>query len=571
MDPEPSPPRTIGERYELLEELGRGGMGVVYRAIDRSLDETVALKLLRRELAGDPEVARRFRSEIKFARRVSHPNVCRIHDYGEDKGLLYISMEFVDGENLKSVVRARGALSRDEAYDVALQVAAGLEAIHKEGVIHRDLKTTNLMRDAMGRVRIMDFGIARKLVSVPGDATRPGIALGTPDYMSPEQALAHGEVDARSDLYAFGVVLFELFTGQLPFQGDTPLATLLKHLNEPPPLDGILARRLPSALIPVLRCALAKERGGRYESAAAMGAALRDALASDDLSDMPTRAVTIPRIDSRDVAAGRLGRRRTSHRRALQAAGLLLVVSGVIASAVKQPHATSERPSPPVPTPVVKAAVASPSPHSPSARATPLAFRDVPSPSQAPSAAEPDAIEPAPEPALPIGTRLFVALQAELRSDRVRTGDAFHGSLVEPLSFEGQTVAAAGTALRGRVIAVGSFGPSPFLELGLTEIEMEGTFVPVRTGAFRLTAPAPTGGGPSVVAIVIGTIAGAGLGAVLDGQRGAATGAAAGAAAGASIGTAAGGSIFTYSDRLPFKLAERLTLPPGLVRGRSSS
>lgn len=195
---------------------------MVYRARDRSLDETVAVKLLRRELVGDPDVARRFRSEIKLARRASHPNVCRIHEYGEDGGELYISMELVNGENLKDAVRTRGGLPRAEAYDVAMQVASGLAAIHKEGIVHRDLKTANLMRDATGRVRIMDFGFARPQLSGPGDDSRPAVALGTPEYMSPEQILAHGTVDRRSDLYALGVVLFELFTGTLPFKGDTP-------------------------------------------------------------------------------------------------------------------------------------------------------------------------------------------------------------------------------------------------------------------------------------------------------------------------------------------------------------
>ena len=238
----------------------------------------MAIKLLLRQADIDDEAARRFKSEIRLARRVTHPNVCRIHDYGDDGGRLYISMELVEGRDLKQVLRS-GELDAGQAFDVALQVAAGLQAIHDVGIVHRDLKTPNLMRDAdTGRVRIMDFGIARSLAPQPGAATATGIAVGTPDYMSPEQALGH-KVDTRSDLYAFGVVVFELFTGELPFHGDTPMAVLLKHIHEPPPLDA--SRRLPPALVPVLRRALAKDVAARYATADEMAAALvqaRDAV-----------------------------------------------------------------------------------------------------------------------------------------------------------------------------------------------------------------------------------------------------------------------------------------------------
>src|SRR5262245_6517708 len=201
---------VVAGRYESKSQLGRGGMGVVYKAHDRLLDEAVAIKVLRPEVARDPEISRRFQTEIKLARKVSHRNVCRIHEYGEDaSGLRYISMELLDGVDLRQVLRQQGGLPPEEAFRTALQIADGLQAIHEMGVIHRDLKTPNIMRDARGTVRLMDFGIAKE---AGGEATLSGTAfgmiVGTPEYMSPEQARGE-KIDFRSDIYALGVVIFE--------------------------------------------------------------------------------------------------------------------------------------------------------------------------------------------------------------------------------------------------------------------------------------------------------------------------------------------------------------------------
>jgi predicted Ser/Thr protein kinase len=271
---------VIAGRYEVLSPLGKGGMGMVYKAHDRMLDETVAIKVLRSEFANTPEMAKRFRHEIKLARKVSHRNVCRIHEYGEDGGVRYISMEYVEGTDLKQLARDRGGfVETEEAFDVAIQSADGLQAIHEVGIIHRDLKTSNIMRDGDGRVRLMDFGIAKSEAtdrSSGGGLTSTGQIMGTPEYMSPEQCLGE-KIDSRSDIYALGVAVYEIFTGIVPFRGDTQVATLFKHIQDPVPFEGPAAARIPLPAVPVLRKALSKNRADRFATAAEMAEALRRA------------------------------------------------------------------------------------------------------------------------------------------------------------------------------------------------------------------------------------------------------------------------------------------------------
>jgi serine/threonine-protein kinase len=283
----------IAGRYEVLSPLGRGGMGMVYKAHDRMLEETVAIKVLRSEFARTQEMAKRFRHEIKLARRVSHRNVCRIHEYGEDGPLRYISMEYLQGSDLKQELREKGPPPAEEAFDVAIQVAEGLQAIHDVGIIHRDLKTPNLMRDARGVVRLMDFGIAKEGGDTgSGALTSTGQVMGTPEYMSPEQCRGE-KIDFRSDIYALGIVNYEIFTGQVPFHGDTPVATIFKHIQDPVPLSGGAAIRIPPSAVPILLKALAKDRNGRFETAAEMAAALRQARA-DGASPTASLPMVVP-------------------------------------------------------------------------------------------------------------------------------------------------------------------------------------------------------------------------------------------------------------------------------------
>ncbi|MCW8983739.1 MAG: serine/threonine protein kinase, partial [Thermoanaerobaculales bacterium] len=223
------PGATLGDRYRIEEGLGFGGMGAVYRAHDLELDRVVALKVIRPHLADDPNVLQRFKQEIILAREVTHRNVVRIFDIGQAGETRFISMEYVEGKDLLGLLRERGALPAEEAIEIVEQVCLALEAAHQQGVVHRDLKPANIMIDSDGRVVVMDFGIARSLEM--SGMTQTGSLIGTPDYMSPEQV--KGEpVDSRSDIFALGIIFYQLLTGELPYKGETPMAAMFTRTQK---------------------------------------------------------------------------------------------------------------------------------------------------------------------------------------------------------------------------------------------------------------------------------------------------------------------------------------------------
>jgi serine/threonine protein kinase len=253
---------TFARRFEIIEEIGKGGMGTVYKAFDTKIKEIVALKILKPEIASDPEIIERFRNEIKLARKVAHRHVCRMYDLGEEGLSFFISMEFVAGEDLKSFIRRSGHLIELKTLGLARQISEGLAEAHRLGVVHRDLKPQNIMIDREGNAKIMDFGIARSLHA--RGITGTGVIIGTPEYMSPEQADAR-DVDSRADIYSFGAILYEMVTGRVPFDGDTPLSIVLQHKSTPAPDPRkINAQISPGLGTIILRC-LEKEKGRRYQ------------------------------------------------------------------------------------------------------------------------------------------------------------------------------------------------------------------------------------------------------------------------------------------------------------------
>ncbi len=254
----------FARRYEVIEELGKGGMGRVYKAFDKKIKEKVALKLLRPEISSDEETVERFSNELKYARKIIHKNVCRMFDLGEEEGTHYITMEYVSGEDLKSMIRMMGRLSPGQAVSITRQVCEGLAEAHKLGVVHRDLKPQNIMIDREGNARIMDFGIARSLKAK--GITDGGIIIGTPEYMSPEQVEGK-ETDQRADFYALGVILYEMLTGKVPFEGDTPLSIAVKHKTEMPQDPRKLNAQVPLDLSQLILKCLEKDKKNRPQSA----------------------------------------------------------------------------------------------------------------------------------------------------------------------------------------------------------------------------------------------------------------------------------------------------------------
>src|SRR5258706_2678103 len=256
---------VLANRYEIVQRIGEGGMGAIYQSCHLVLNRVVALTVIRPSLAKNPEILTRFKQELILARQVTHKNVIRIYDLAEFDGVRFITMDFIDGRDLKSVLRAKGKFEPRQAAEIIEQVCRGLEAAHSEAVIHRDLKPQNIMMDRTGKITGMDFGIARS--TGPGGMTHTGAMIGTPEYMSPEQAKGE-KLDARSDLFSVGIIFYELLTGDTPYKAETSMATLYKRTREkvPPPIE--LVPETPKPLNDIAVRCLEIDKEKRYASAA---------------------------------------------------------------------------------------------------------------------------------------------------------------------------------------------------------------------------------------------------------------------------------------------------------------
>lgn len=265
--------QTLAGKYRIDERLNEGGMGTVYRGTHVLMDKTVAIKVLRPSLAADEKIVARFSREARAASRISHPNALSVTDFGEDeKGIVFLVMEYLSGKTLKRVIREEGPMPLKRVVDIMRQVSDALHAAHSQGVVHRDLKSDNIMLVTTGvgeHAKVLDFGIA-KIIEPEGkvdpDLTAPNLVIGTPQYMSPEQCSHSGEIDARSDIYSCGVILFEMLAGHVPFTGESPTMIMLKQMQEPVP--SILEERpdLPPTVGRVIARAMAKLPSDRYQT-----------------------------------------------------------------------------------------------------------------------------------------------------------------------------------------------------------------------------------------------------------------------------------------------------------------
>jgi serine/threonine-protein kinase len=353
-------PRMLGDRYEIEEKLGRGGMATVYRGRDRVLGRPVAVKVLAQKYADDEKFVTRFRREAQASARLNHENIVSVFDTGDTDGQHYIVMELVEGETLADLLKREGKLSPERAARIASLVARALHAAHGEGIVHRDVKPGNVMLTPAGEVKVMDFGIAR--AATDETLTQTGMVLGTASYLSPEQSRGDS-VDHRSDLYALGCVIYEMLTGEPPFTGGSPLSVAYKHVNDAPQPVSQVNPSVPPGLEAVVMRALEKDPDARFPSADSMRQAMTDAVAEKtteplggDTAVLPTPTEPLPR-----APAG-------VDRRAWILVGLLaavLVAATIVALALtgdegRRPEgqtSPTEQPPPPEPPPAVAPSV----------------------------------------------------------------------------------------------------------------------------------------------------------------------------------------------------------------------
>jgi serine/threonine protein kinase len=287
---------ALGQRYDILDAAGHGSMGNVYKARDRETGEIVALKLLKPEIASDQQMMDRFKNELLFARKITHKNICRVHEFNRLGGIAYTSMEFVEGESLRSVLNRFGALSLRKGIDLAQQMCSGLKEAHAQGIVHRDLKPENVMIDSRGNVKIMDFGIARSMESL---TRMTGAMVGTPAYMAPEQ-VAGKQVDYRTDVYSLGLILYEVFTGTQAFTADNAVAVAMKHLRESPVPPHEIDPGIPVPIERAILKSLEKEPERRFQSIAEIEKVFASSVAA--AGALPARSTTAGRSTQEALA-----------------------------------------------------------------------------------------------------------------------------------------------------------------------------------------------------------------------------------------------------------------------------
>src|SRR6185503_5400490 len=278
--------------YRILNKIGQGGMATVYKAYQPSMDRHVEIKILPGQLADSPEFVKRFQQEARFIAKLEHPHILPVFDYGEDNGITYFVMRYFEAGTLKDKMQV-GPLPIQEIDRIFTQLADALGYAHARGIVHRDLKPANALVDSDGNLFLTDFGIAKLLESASPRLTQTDAIMGTPAYISPEQAQAQ-TVDQRSDIYSLGIVLYEMVTGRVPFTADTPLAVILKHISDPMPLPSALKTDIPAPIEQVILKALAKEPQDRFATAAEFLSAWKRALDEKDYSPRASKMISTP-------------------------------------------------------------------------------------------------------------------------------------------------------------------------------------------------------------------------------------------------------------------------------------
>ncbi len=276
--------QVINDRYRIIRSIGEGGMANVYLAVDTILDRRVAIKVLRGDLSNDEKFVRRFQREALSASSLSHPNIVEMYDVGEDNGLYYIVMEFVEGQTLKQLLKRRGKITLSEAIDIMLQLTDGMAHAHDSYIIHRDLKPQNIMIEDDGQVKITDFGIAMALNST--QLTQTNSVMGSVHYLPPEQANGKGAT-IKSDIYSMGIIFYELLSGSLPFKGDSAVEIALKHMKEPLPNLMDEDSSIPQSIENIILKSTAKNPKNRYDDARSMHQDLLTALDDDRINEEP--------------------------------------------------------------------------------------------------------------------------------------------------------------------------------------------------------------------------------------------------------------------------------------------
>jgi serine/threonine-protein kinase len=588
----------IGTRvagYQIVEKLGEGGMGVVYRAVDLSLDRVVALKALSAELAQHPELEQRFRAEARAQASLNHVNLATLYAFLVEGGSAWMVMEFIEGETFASMIQRRGPIPSQEALPLFRQALLGLGYAHRMGVVHRDIKPGNIMLNREGIVKVMDFGLAKVLGN--RGMTRTGAQMGTAWYMSPEQVRNQG-VDIRSDIYALGVTLYEMLAGRVPFESDSDYEVMTAHVNTPPPPPTQFYPYIPQGVVNAVLTALAKDPNARFQTTEQFGAALEDpegyvwtpaavaipgvaalgAVSVPPVSKAPVRsnvaatvALTRPFEVPPPAPAPKPGFAWTLPRLMLLGLGVVVLAGGAVYFTLYPPfhakpeHGTALAPItgntgpangagtgtqveiPPVSVPPAAPQAAS-SQTSTSASAQPPAARN-------PSAQQQQAPQQqAPPPAqsvlvIPAGTTVAIRTIDPIDSSTITRGQRFSASVDTPVFVDGNVVIPPGANAQLEAVdttAAGAFKGRAALELRLVALSARGRLRTVasdpilRVGSLRARTGAAVVGGAAAV--------GGAIGGIFHRKKGAAEG----AAAGADTGAAAEGAA-----------RSEVTIPPG--------